>query len=180
MIRKQARKKKKLSIDGIEFAKKSAAYMLKTQKDISMLTSMSLKEMAESILKIYGYESSVYSDSSALKFLKKYGKTGLLHLKQEPEKKFSDAKMRYFKSKRFLESDEWLKLRFLAIQKYGRRCMCCGAKPEDGAVIQVDHIKPRSIYPELAANINNLQVLCRECNIGKKHHYDNDFRKKST
>ena len=33
--------------------------------------------------------------------------------------------------------------------------------------ITVDHIKPRSKYPELALEIENLRVLCRSCNSKK-------------
>ncbi len=46
-------------------------------------------------------------------------------------------------------------------------CQCCGAKASDGVQIHVDHIKPRSRYPELELCLDNLQVLCSDCNIGK-------------
>lgn len=73
-------------------------------------------------------------------------------------------------SKVFYASSRWRQLRFQAIQKYGRKCISCGRTPDHGAVIHVDHIKPRVIWPELAFDINNLQILCSECNFGKRLH----------
>lgn len=54
--------------------------------------------------------------------------------------------------------------------------MCCGATREDGVQIQVDHIKPRKTHPELALDINNLQVLCEVCNHGKGNWDQTDWR----
>lgn len=76
----------------------------------------------------------------------------------------------------FLETYEWRRLRMQAIKKFGRRCLCCGATPENGAVINVDHVKPRKLFPELALDINNLQVLCHECNHGKGNWDMTDWR----
>ncbi len=77
----------------------------------------------------------------------------------------------------FLSSFAWRKLRLQALLKYGRRCMCCGATPEAGAVMNVDHIKPRKLWPSLALDINNLQVLCADCNHGKGNWSQRDFRR---
>jgi 5-methylcytosine-specific restriction endonuclease McrA len=80
------------------------------------------------------------------------------------------------KSVLFLRSAPWLTLRMVAFERYGNKCQCCGASPSDGAVLQVDHVKPRSKYPELELNIENLQILCRECNIGKGAWSQTDWR----
>lgn len=77
----------------------------------------------------------------------------------------------------FLQSYQWRKLRYEAILKYGRKCMLCGATPESGVQIHVDHIKPRKKYPELALDINNLQILCGVCNHGKGNWDESDWRK---
>lgn len=79
-------------------------------------------------------------------------------------------------SKAFLESFEWRRLRMEALKKYTPRCMCCGATPKDGAVMNVDHIKPRKLFPHLALDINNLQILCHECNHGKGNWDQTDWR----
>lgn len=60
----------------------------------------------------------------------------------------------------------------------GRRCVCCGASPETGAVMHVDHIKPRRKFPQLALDPDNLQVLCEECNHGKGSWDETDWRAK--
>lgn len=77
---------------------------------------------------------------------------------------------------KFLTTFEWRKLRMEALQKYGSKCMCCGATPEHGAVMNVDHIKPRKKYPHLALDINNLQILCGACNHGKGNWDETDWR----
>ena len=42
--------------------------------------------------------------------------------------------------------------------------------------MNVDHIKPRKKYPELALDKSNLQVLCEECNHGKGNWDETDWR----
>lgn len=54
--------------------------------------------------------------------------------------------------------------------------MCCGAMPEDGKVIVVDHVKPAKQYPELRLKFSNCQVLCNDCNMGKSGDDETDFR----
>ena len=76
----------------------------------------------------------------------------------------------------FLESWEWNTLRYKILQKFGRRCMCCGVTPEDGAKMCVDHILPRYTHPELRLDPENLQVLCFNCNKGKGAWDTTDFR----
>jgi 5-methylcytosine-specific restriction endonuclease McrA len=67
----------------------------------------------------------------------------------------------------FLWSFAWRSLRMKAFQRYGNKCQCCGASPATGAVLNVDHVKPRKTHPELALDLENLQILCHECNHGK-------------
>jgi 5-methylcytosine-specific restriction endonuclease McrA len=76
----------------------------------------------------------------------------------------------------FLSTYEWRKTRMVALKKYGARCQCCGATPATGAVIHVDHIKPRKLFPHLALDVDNLQVLCHECNHGKGNWDQTDWR----
>ena len=76
---------------------------------------------------------------------------------------------------KFCKTEGWLSLRYDALVKYGRRCVCCGITSET-AILHVDHIKPKSLHPELALDINNLQILCHECNFGKGNRDDTDLR----
>lgn len=78
----------------------------------------------------------------------------------------------------FYQTWAWKSLRYQALKKYGAKCMLCGATPETGAKICVDHIKPRSKFPELALDIRNLQVLCSDCNMGKSNWDETDWRDK--
>lgn len=76
----------------------------------------------------------------------------------------------------FLQSKAWKRLRLQAIKLHGSKCQACGATPASGAVLNVDHIKPRLLFPALALRIDNLQVLCSECNEGKGNWDMTDFR----
>ena len=75
----------------------------------------------------------------------------------------------------FLQTYEWRRLRMLVLTKRGNRCECCGAKAPD-VRINVDHIKTRRKYPELALVESNLQVLCEVCNHGKGSWDETDWR----
>lgn len=78
--------------------------------------------------------------------------------------------------KAFYRSWDWNNLRFQTLLRFGRRCMCCGATPETGATLQVDHIKPIHTHWPLRLDPENLQVLCASCNRGKGATSEADFR----
>ena len=94
------------------------------------------------------------------------------------EKRIHNRTVRRFKKNRkkyaairvrnevFFASREWRELRYRALLKHGKKCQCCGAKPPL-VVLHVDHVKPRAKYPDLELSLDNLQVLCEECNMGK-------------
>ena len=80
-------------------------------------------------------------------------------------------------SKDFWRSEGWRRLRYETIKRHGAKCQCCGRNPrQDGIKLHVDHIKPRSEYPELALDPDNLQVLCEDCNLGKLDRDTVDWR----
>lgn len=79
-------------------------------------------------------------------------------------------------AKEFYASPEWKALRFDALKKNDGRCELCGSSKHDGAVLHVDHIKPRSKYPKMALDPHNLQVLCEPCNMGKGNRCTKDWR----
>lgn len=76
-------------------------------------------------------------------------------------------------SEAFLRTRDWQELRYKTLRRYGFKCMACYAT---GVELHVDHIKPRSKYPELALSAENLQVLCRDCNLGKGNKFEDDLR----
>lgn len=49
------------------------------------------------------------------------------------------------------------------------RCKMCGASGRDGAELHIDHIVPVSHGGRTLAE--NLQVLCKSCNLGKSNHF---------
>lgn len=75
----------------------------------------------------------------------------------------------------FYKSLSWRQIRYLAL-KNSVGCNCCGARARDGVQLHVDHIKPISRYPELKLSLDNLQVLCDDCNIGKGSWDETDWR----
>lgn len=83
------------------------------------------------------------------------------------------------KPRDFYLSDEWRELRFKVLRKFEFACLACGRKPPE-IVLHVDHIKPRSKYPKLELCFDNLQVLCADCNIGKKNFSEDDLRPESS
>ena len=76
----------------------------------------------------------------------------------------------------FYLSRTWLELRYKALKINDGKCCCCGRSRKQNAVLHVDHIKPRSLYPSLQLDINNLQILCEKCNIGKSNKDFTDWR----
>lgn len=51
------------------------------------------------------------------------------------------------------------------------KCSFCECKPAEGGNIEVEHFAPKSLYPELAFEWDNLLPICRNCN-GSKLAYD--------
>lgn len=92
-------------------------------------------------------------------------------IEKKPKKIKSLRRSRYVDS--FYRSRDWLEIRYAIIKKYGRECMACG---QLRGSMHVDHIKPRSKYPELELQFDNLQILCKECNYGKSDKDETDFR----
>jgi hypothetical protein len=62
-----------------------------------------------------------------------------------------------------------LGIRYQVLTRDKSTCQCCGAKASDGVQLHVDHIKPVS---RGGTNIfENLQTLCKDCNLGKRDIY---------
>lgn len=76
----------------------------------------------------------------------------------------------------FYATVEWRRLRYQAFVRYGNACQCCGMGASQGIPLHVDHIRPRSKYPQLEFDLSNLQVLCEDCNLGKGAWDETDWR----
>ena len=55
------------------------------------------------------------------------------------------------------------------------RCLMCGRKASDGAILHMDHIVPESKGGP--TSFDNLQTLCAECNTGKGNRFEDDLRR---
>ncbi len=75
----------------------------------------------------------------------------------------------------FYTSSAWLRVRYDALKRFDGACHCCLCRPIR-TPLHVDHIKPRSKYPELALDPANVQVLCQDCNFGKCNTDETDWR----
>src|SRR4030042_205633 len=76
-------------------------------------------------------------------------------------------KARIEEAKLFYSSSEWRLIRSKVVKKQGKICKVCGQAIKNDYDITVDHIKPRSLYPEESLKLDNLRVLCRSCNSKK-------------
>lgn len=68
---------------------------------------------------------------------------------------------------RFYTSWEWRNLRLAVLSEEPPVCNACGVGIADPRDLIVDHVQPRSRFPELALDRANLQILCRSCNSAK-------------
>ena len=136
--------------------KKTRIVKVKRNKETKLLEELACKESIIKSLMIY--LDVIGHDSKAI----------IKRLTQEIKK---DKKHRA-PADEFYKSRAWIKLRYDTLVKFNGRCQCCGATKSDGVNIQVDHIKPKSKFPHLALDPENVQVLCKDCNVGK---FNTDF-----
>lgn len=84
---------------------------------------------------------------------------------QEASKRLS-----YEDSKQYQRALLTASLRYQILQRDHFRCTICGASADEGAKLEVDHIKPISKGGKTEPN--NLRTLCQSCNRGKRDRYD--------
>ena len=73
----------------------------------------------------------------------------------------------------FYVSFQWRQARYTILKKSAGCCMLCN---RNDLPLHVDHIKPLRKYWHLRLNLDNLQVLCEECNHGKGNWDESDWR----
>lgn len=95
-----------------------------------------------------------------------------------PKRKYLKSVAEKNKSADFYLDGKWRVLRYEVLMDRGAKCEACGSTPKDGFKMHVDHIKPRSKFPQLQYDKNNLQILCEPCNMGKGAWDETDWRKK--
>lgn len=115
---------------------------------------------------------AMYADYEAL-FLK----TQMSKDAAEQQRLFAKEKAENGGSIDFFNSNTWQRLRFEVLAEADGCCTLCGRSyREHGIALEVDHIKPRSRFPNLALDKDNLQVMCFDCNRGKGNRDTTDWR----
>lgn len=68
---------------------------------------------------------------------------------------------------KFYGSTDWRQLRQQCLERDHYECQWCKAEgrltTQYDSILEVDHIKELEYYPELALDISNLRVLCKDC-----------------
>lgn len=68
--------------------------------------------------------------------------------------------------RRTLRTANW-RQRAIVLMRDGAKCELCGATPQSGAKLHIDHVIPWSKGGETV--LDNLRVLCEQCNIGRSN-----------
>lgn len=67
-------------------------------------------------------------------------------------------------------------MRELVLKRDGNKCVRCGAENSWKNALQVQHIKSKAYFPELAYEMSNLMTLCFNCHKKTKN-YGNGAKK---
>lgn len=62
--------------------------------------------------------------------------------------------------KRIKASKEWKEMRRIVFERDNYTCQICGQR---GGELNPDHIKPKTVFPELVFDVTNVRTLCRKC-----------------
>jgi len=108
------------------------------------------------------YRAKVISGRNRKKRNKKYRAPKL----KEITEFYQEPDITILPMENFYRSDEWRALRRYAISIYGNRCLCCSIVPTKQN-LHIDHIYPRSSFPERRLKLTNTQPLCNVCNMKK-------------
>lgn len=74
----------------------------------------------------------------------------------------------------FYSSDDWKDIRMVALRRGGYVCAYCLDRKKP---LHVDHIVPLSVDWSRRLDLLNLQVLCADCNQGKRNYHSDDASK---
>lgn len=121
-------------------------------------------------IRLSEYLGKQYAEKSRLRELRK---TELYGQYRAAPDRIND----YYFYREFKEYWDWQVVRGVVLSKARESgqlsCAACSSTIKWTKRIHIDHIKPRSKYPELRYLISNLQILCDRCNRAK-HAYDGD------
>jgi len=84
-------------------------------------------------------------------------------IKIKAQELLNEDKLKFILSDQFYNSTDWRQIREEALSTYENICVQC----ESTENLAVDHIYPRSKFPEKALELSNTQILCLRCNSAK-------------
>ncbi len=112
-------------------------------------------------------ENELQSKLRAVKVRKQIAQNELERQKEVIREKvqniLSDDYTSFVLSERFYTSTDWRRVRERILKTHKNLCVKCGTRHN----LSVDHILPRSKYPEKALDPANTQILCVSCNSSK-------------
>ncbi len=100
-----------------------------------------------------------------LEILPSYDKLDYIFTSRDQEIKSIPSKIVVNRSKRNIP----LGMRYKVLRKDNFQCIACGRTTDDGIKLHIDHKIPYSLGG--LTELNNLQTLCDQCNIGKSNKY---------
>lgn len=123
---------------------------------------------AEANMPLTIYETAYFAQKKDEASFRRKEKSKRQQLKKL-KRKFKDAPAYFLgMGREFYLTQEWRRVRWEVLSTSNGKCVMCGAtKESSGRPMHVDHIKPRSRFPNLELAKDNLQVLCEACNMGK-------------
>jgi hypothetical protein len=71
----------------------------------------------------------------------------------------------------FYRSNEWAEARGYIFAHTKNECAYCGSIEK----LQIDHIRPLRYYWDLRTSLENLQILCEDCNYAKGSNSDYNY-----
>jgi len=103
---------------------------------------------------------------TCLKFIE-YKMGGDIMLGDDTDTTHTVAAREESKPTRIKKRDVPLRLRLKVLSRDSFKCVFCGRSPalHPGVVLHIDHVLP--VAKGGATKLDNLQTLCRECNLGK-------------
>jgi len=66
------------------------------------------------------------------------------------------------------------KLKPELLEKFNNKCVYCGVKLYEPMMADIEHFYPKSIYPHLALDMDNLLIACKACNMLKSNKFPLD------
>jgi 5-methylcytosine-specific restriction endonuclease McrA len=84
-------------------------------------------------------------------------------IKSKTQEMMGEEKIQFILSDFFYNSTDWKKIRQKAFEIHINKCSFCSTTIN----LTVDHILPRSKFPEKALEVSNTQILCLSCNSSK-------------